>query len=85
VRVLAGAALAGAVALLAAAALLPAYCQARRAATAAGAGLTVVDVAAIAAVAVLAGHAPWPVLLAVPASTARVAFTTRAMGPVLRP
>jgi len=85
VRVLAGAALAGAVALLAAAALLPAYRPARRAATAACAGLTVVDVAAIAVVAALARHAPWPVLLAVPASTARVAFTTRAMGSVLRP
>jgi hypothetical protein len=84
-RVLAGLALAGAVALLAGAALLPAYRPARRAATAALAGLTAVDVAAIAAVTVLARHAPWPVLLAVPASASRVAFTTRAMRSVLRP
>ena len=85
VRLPAGLILAGAVALLAAAALLPAYRSARRAATAACAGLTAVDVAAIAAVTVLARHVPWPVLLAVPASAARVAFTVRAMRSVLMP
>jgi hypothetical protein len=85
VSALAGVTLAGAVALLAAAALLPAYRPARRAAAAACATLSVADIAAVAAVAVLARHAPWPVLLAVPASTARVAFTARAMRPVLRP
>ncbi len=77
--------LAGAIALLAVAAVLPRYRPARRAATAACAGLAAVDVAAIAAVTVLARHAPWPVLLAVPASASRVAFTTSAMRAVLRP
>ena len=38
-----------------------------------------------AAVSVLARYAPLPVLLAVPASAARIAFTTRAMRSVLRP
>jgi hypothetical protein len=85
VRVLLGMTLAGAVALLAAAAVLPRYRPARCAATAACAGLTAVDVAAVAAVTVLARHAPWPVLLAVPASASRIAFTTRAMRAVLRP
>jgi hypothetical protein len=82
-RVLAGLTLGGAVAMLVAAAMLPGYRPARRAATAACAGLTAVDVAAVAAVAVLARHVPWPVLLAVPASAARVAFTTRALRSVL--
>jgi hypothetical protein len=82
-RVLAGVTLAGAVAMLVAAAVLPGYRSARRAATAACSGLTAVDVAAVAAVAVLARHVPWPVLLAVPASAARVAFTTRALRSVL--
>jgi hypothetical protein len=84
-RVLLGMTLAGAIVLLAIAALLPRYRPARHAATAACAGLAAVDVAAIIAVAVLARHIPWPVLLAVPASASRVAFTTRAMRAVLRP
>jgi hypothetical protein len=44
-----------------------------------------VDAAAVAAVAVLARHVPWPVLLAVPASASRVTFTARALRSVLRP
>jgi len=84
-RALLGMTLAGAVVLLATAALLPRYRPARYAATAACAGLAAVDVAAVAAVAVLARHVPWPVLFAVPASASRVAFTTRAMRSVLRP
>jgi hypothetical protein len=83
-RVLIGITLAGAIALLAVAAVLPRYRPARRAATAACAGLAAVDVAAIATVTGLARHVPWPVLLAVPASASRVAFTTRAMRAVLR-
>ena len=85
VRALLGMALAGAIVLLAVAALLPRYRPARRAATAACAGLAAVDAAAIAAVTVLARYAPLPVLLAVPASAARIVFTTRAMRSVLRP
>jgi len=85
VRVLAGVTLAGAIALLATAALLPRYRPARFAATAACAGLAAVDVAAVAAATLLARHVPWPVLLAVLASASRVAFTTRAMRSVLRP
>jgi hypothetical protein len=84
-RALLGVALAGAIVLLAVAALLPRYRPARRAATAACAGLAAVDAAAIAAVMVLARYAPLPVLLAVPASASRIAFTTRAMRSVLRP
>jgi hypothetical protein len=84
-RVLLGMTLAGVVVLLAVAALLPRYRPARRAATAACAGLATVDAAAIAAVTVLARYAPLPVLLAVPASASRIAFTTRAMRSVLRP
>jgi len=84
-RVLLGMILAGAVVLLATAALLPRYRPARHAATAACAWLAAVDVAAVAAVAVLAPHVPWPGLFAVPASASRVAFTTRAMRSVLRP
>jgi len=82
-RVLAGVTLAGAIVLLAVAALLPRYRPARCAATAACAGLAVVDVAAVATVTMLARHVPWPVLFAVPASTSRIAFTTRAMRAVL--
>jgi len=85
VRALLGMALAGAIVLLAVAALLPRYRPARRAATAACAGLAAMDAAAIAAVSVLARYAPLPVLLAVPASAARIAFTARAMRSVLRP
>jgi hypothetical protein len=84
-RALLGTTLAGAIVLLAVAALLPRYRPARRAATAACAGLAAMDAAAIAAVTVLARYAPLPVLLAVPASAARIAFTTRAMRSVLRP
>jgi hypothetical protein len=84
-RVLAGMTLAGAAAMLVAAALLPKYRPARRAAMAACAGFAAVDVAAVAAAAVLARHVPWPVLLAVPASASRAAFTARAMRSVLRP
>ena len=85
VRALLGMALAGAIVLLAVAALLPRYRPACRAATAACAGLAAMDAAAIAAVSVLARYAPLPVLLAVPASASRIAFTTRAMRSVLRP
>ena len=84
-RALLGLTLAGAIVLLAVAALLPRYRPARRAATAACAGLAAMDAAAIAAVSVLARYAPLPVLLAVPASAARIVFTTRAMRSVLRP
>ena len=83
-RALLGTTLAGAIVLLAVAALLPRYRPAHRAATAACAWVAAMDAVAIAAVTVLARYAPLPVLLAVPASAARIAFTARAMRSVLR-
>jgi hypothetical protein len=75
--------LAAVIALLAAAARMPRYRLARRAAAAACAGLTAWDLAAVAAA--MIRHLPWPGLLAVPASASRIASTARAMRPVLAP
>lgn len=84
-RVLAGVLLAAVIALLAAAARMPRYRLARRAAAAACAGLTAGDLAAVATAMVLIRHLPWPALLAVPASASRIAFTARAIRSVLAP
>jgi hypothetical protein len=84
-RVAAGMILAAVIALLAAAARMPRYRLAHRAAAAACAGLTAWDLAAIAAAMVLIRHLPWPGLLAVPASASRIAFMARVMRSVLAP
>lgn len=83
VLVLAGALLVTAIALLAAAALARRYQAARHACATACAGLTIVDVAAIAAVLIAVGPVPWLAVLAVAASAARIAFTTRVLQSVL--
>ena len=84
-RVLAGVSLAAVIALLAATVRISHYRPARRAATAACAGLAAWDLAAVAVTMVLIRHTPWPALLAVPASASRIAFTARAIRSVLAP
>jgi hypothetical protein len=84
VRVLAGVALIAIIAMLATAAFAPRYLLARRTAAAACSGLAAVDALAVIMVLLTIRSAPWPVLLALPASAFRAGLIARAIRSVLR-
>jgi hypothetical protein len=78
-RILPAAALITIVALLATAARSTHYRTTSRAAATACLGLTTLDATAITTTAVIAPALTWPIILATTASTARIAYTTRAL------
>jgi hypothetical protein len=83
VRVLAGAALIVIIAMLGIAASARRYLLARRAAAAACSGLVVLDMLAVSVAVLSIWSLPWPVILALPASTFRAGFIARAIRSVL--
>jgi len=87
-RILPAAALITVVALLASAARSPYYRTTSRAVVTACLGLTTLDATVLTTTAVLAPALTWPVILAATASTARIAYTARALhaiqGPLTR-
>jgi hypothetical protein len=84
IRLLLGLALITAIGLLASAAFTTRYRSAGRAAAAGCAGLTAIDTAMLITVVLVIPAIIWPVIPAVAASSARLAFTTRALRPILR-
>jgi hypothetical protein len=84
IGLLLGLALIAAIGLLATAAFTTRYRSAGRAAIAGCAGLTAIDTALLIAVVLAIPAIIWPVIPAIAASGARLAFTTRTLRPILR-